>query len=106
MSLFLTLIILFFVWSFIIWPFIKLVKISRRWRDAFTPPRSNGRQQQRQRAEPQRPKKKIDPTVGEYVEFTETIVTSASEPSDNDAATDTIVESQITDVTWEDIPEK
>lgn len=101
MTSILTLLILLGVWFFIIAPFIRLIRISRQWKDAF----SGGGQRQRSRQpEPQpRPKKKIDPTVGEYVEFTETESTHTSTDTSGRQTTTHTSESQIVDVTWEDL---
>ncbi len=51
--------------------------------------------------------KKIDPSVGEYVEFTETIGSTTDDGRKTDATNgrnNVQTESQITDVTWEDLP--
>ncbi|MCM1311054.1 MAG: hypothetical protein NC301_08555 [Bacteroides sp.] len=106
MSLFLTLIIILLVWFFIIAPFVRLIRVSRQWQNTFN---NATRQQQRQQhhkrpAQPQ-PKKKIDPTVGEYVEFTETEVSQTATDGQGNTTATRETESQITDVTWEDIPE-
>lgn len=79
--------------------------IKRRLRKTFGFDSSAfGGQQQRQ-PQPEAPvhKKKIDPTVGEYVEFTETEVTSRVETPEGTETT-TVVEQQITDIQWEDLP--
>ncbi len=62
-------------------------------------------QQQRRQAQPQQPahKKIIDPTVGEYVEFTETETTTHVETPEGTETT-TVIEQQITDIQWEDLP--
>lgn len=51
-------------------------------------------------------KKKIDPTVGEYIRFTETDVKiTSTEANDHASASHkSTVEEQITDVDWEEIP--
>ena len=54
---------------------------------------------------PSRKQKKIDPTVGEYVEFTEMEATTTSE-TDAQGNTRVRTEAQVTDVKWEDIPDK
>lgn len=105
MSLFLALVICLGVWFFMIAPFIRLWKASKQWRDIYSG--KNRKQQASQcNSEQQKAdkKKKIDPTVGEYVEFTETSTTEQSSSSAGNIQTET--ESQITDVSWEDIPEK
>lgn len=63
---------------------------------------------QQQRRQPPQPKpsgnkKKIDPTVGEYVDFTEVAETTAHTAADSSTTT-TATEQQVTDVTWEDLP--
>jgi len=65
---------------------------------------SNRRREPRSQT-PRAPKKKIDPSVGEYVEFTETTSTTSATESDGTRETTTVTESQITDVTWEDLPD-
>lgn len=90
------------VWVMIIGPFIKLIRMSRSWTKAADMHRRARQQQQRQQ-QPPRPKKKIDPTVGEYVEFTETTVTRTTTDGPTTTTT-TETESQITDITWEDLP--
>lgn len=58
-----------------------------------------------QQGHKRRPRKKIDPDVGEYVAFTE--VEGASGQSESyRTATSVRVEQQVVDVEWEDIPEK
>lgn len=60
--------------------------------------------QERKKPEPpQRPKKKIDPSVGEYVEFTETAESTVRETPEGTETTFR-TEQQITDIQWEDIP--
>jgi len=108
MSFFIALLIILLVWFFLIAPFVRLIRVSRQWRDAFsgaTGRQQQGRQQQRQPREPRYTKKKIDPNVGEYVEFTETPAPGPTNPTATDARTSTETEAQITDVTWEDLPD-
>lgn len=106
MGIFLAILIGLFVWVFMIAPFIKIYKASRQWRDAFQQAQSEARRRQ----QPPRPeqsarrKKKIDPSVGEYVEFTETTEVRSSE-TDREHTRTTVSEQQITDVTWEDLPD-
>lgn len=108
MSLFIALLIILLVWFFIIAPFVRLIRVSRQWRDAFGA--ATGRQQtneprRRQQSAPRRQaKKKIDPNVGEYVEFTETTTSTTTTDADSKSTT-VVTESQITDVTWEDLPD-
>lgn len=104
MSLFLALIIILLVWFFMIAPVLRLHRISKQWQKTFTNAQKQ-RQQQRNRnnSHPQRQKKKIDPNVGEYVEFTETTVSESSTDEKGQTHTTHATEQQITDVTWEDI---
>lgn len=87
------------------WNYLLPYLLRRRMRRMFGfDTRQQTRQNNRKKPEPpQRPKKKIDPSVGEYVEFTETTETATRETPDG---TDTSVktEQQITDIQWEDIP--
>ena len=93
------------VWIFIIAPFIRLIRISRQWTNPRNQQQQQRQQRQRRRPQPQyTPKKKIDPTVGEYVEFTET--DSPQTDATPGARPNTPAEPQITDVTWEDLPAK
>ncbi len=54
---------------------------------------------------PRKKRKKIDPEVGEFVKFKETVVSEqdTKTASDGSGASFT-AEEQITDVTWEDLP--
>lgn len=109
MSLFLALIILLLVWFLLISPFIKLFRVSRQWQNTFKQAQQQQQQRYRQQQQRQRnpqpeSKKKIDPAVGEYVEFTETQVTHTTTEADGSSETTHMTESQITDVTWEDLP--
>lgn len=53
-------------------------------------------------------KKKIDPSVGEYVRFQEIQTTetvdSHTDPATGDTRTTVTVEQQVTDAEWEDLP--
>lgn len=44
--------------------------------------------------------------MGEYVEFTETVVEQTETEADGSTRSTHTVEQQITDVTWEDLPGK
>ena len=88
-----------------VWQFSSSVRKARRQMDdamnsAFGGNGSRPRQQQPR----QQKKKKIDPSVGEYVAFEEVSVT-AEETTDSDSSqTRTVVtESQIEDAVWEEI---
>lgn len=105
MSLFFAIIIILLVWFLLISPFIRLVRVSRQWQNTF----KQAQQQQQRRQQPQQEprsgaKKKIDPAVGEYIEFTETRVSQTTPEDDKSSTTTHVTESQITDVTWEDLP--
>lgn len=110
MSFILALIICLGVWFFMIAPFLRLWRASKQWRDLYTAATGNDpRRQQRRRQQPQpepKKKKKIDPSVGEYVEFTETQTTTSQTDPDGTTRQHTESESQITDITWEDLPPK
>ncbi len=111
MSLFLALIIILLVWFFIIAPFIRLMRISSQWQNTFKRAQQEQqqyrhRQQRQHRRSEQSSKRKIDPNVGEYVEFTETIEDKTETDANDSARTAHTVEPQVTDVTWEDLPGK
>lgn len=55
------------------------------------------------RPAPPRKKKKIDPSVGEYVSFEEIKDTSAAAHTDSAGDTSVKTESQIEDAVWEEI---
>lgn len=63
--------------------------------------RSNGNSSNHNNTQSQRPRKKIDPDIGEYVEFEEIEVTAKTRTDNGDVSYRT--ESQITDVEWEDV---
>lgn len=111
MSLIIATLIILFVWVFMISPFLKIYKATKQFRQTMNRAQQQARdhfERQRQAAREQqqpRPRKKIDPAVGEYVEFTETTVeTSSTAGSDATTRRTTVTEQQITDVTWEDLP--
>lgn len=96
--------ILLFVWFFMIAPFIRLYKASKQWRNVFEQAQKQQRQQQStDNRQPPAAKKKIDPTVGEYVEFTETTEVATDHTDDTGSSIRVETEAQITDITWEDI---
>lgn len=49
-------------------------------------------------------RKKIDPEVGEYVEYEEIACNVTTTDSDGSVKRETVVEQQIVDVEWEDLP--
>lgn len=101
--------VLFFV--FIIFPLGKALwrgyQLHRSWkrategfRNAFT-----GATQRNASAEPKRKRKKIDPSVGEYVAFEEISVSATETSGDGTTTSYTYTESQIEDAVWEEIKE-
>ncbi|MGN0220127.1 MAG: hypothetical protein ACI4AX_07570 [Muribaculaceae bacterium] len=106
-----TFLFLLFVF-FIVIPIIRVMatiwrarRQTRRFFDQFrTAAGAGASTQTRQKEAPRQPKtkKKIDPSVGEYVAFEE-IKTETTTADARDAKTYTEVEQQIVDVEWEDI---
>ncbi len=111
-----TFLLLLFIF-FIVIPLAKLswrvFKMQRQWqkaqqqmRDAFRNA-ADGTDRDtahRQSAQKRRPKKKIDPNVGEYVAFEEIRVTSSSSETTSADGTRTFKsESQVEDAVWEEI---
>lgn len=110
MSFFLLLFIAFLVYFVAIplWRVYSAVNRQRRaMRDFFGQARS-GQQNDRSRSGFSRPsqqprrKKKIDPNIGEYVEFEEIESTTTTQTAEG-TTTDYRRESQVTDVEWEDV---
>ncbi len=87
------------------WLFPWLLRRQIRKTFGFDPRggRQQERKQQSQQPEPPVAKKKIDPTVGEYVEFTETVESTTRQTPEGEENS-VRVEQQITDVQWEDLP--
>lgn len=96
---------------FVIIPLCKLLwrgwLIRQQWkratqgmRDAFNQAQ---RQQQAQQQQAQQRKKKIDPTVGEYVAFEEIACDVKTETRSDGSSTTIRTESQVEDAVWEDI---
>lgn len=88
----------------------KIWQLRMRVNDFVRDPFGTGRKdsQRRTATGPQQPaphRKKIDPSVGEYVAFTEIEVTETT-TSQNNTTTNVRVEQQVVDVEWEDIPDK
>lgn len=106
-----TFLFLLFVF-FIVIPVVRVVitiwrarRQTRRFFDQFRNATGAGASSQTGRKEaPRQPKtkKKIDPTVGEYVAFEE-IKTESTTTDRQNTTTYTEVEQQIVDVDWEDI---
>ncbi|MDE6642860.1 MAG: hypothetical protein K2K27_02020 [Muribaculaceae bacterium] len=105
MSIFLFL-FLAFLFYFIILPIIKgmmfVSKVRNQTRDMFNQATGRGSGKKQNNSQPQPKQKKIDPNVGEYVEFEEIEVT-ATDSSGNTTHVNYQKETQITDVEWEEI---
>ncbi len=110
MEILLILIIIFFVLPWIVqrtFPWLLRWFLRRQTRKfmngAFPggmPGNNNEPRYNRQRNQRQNHKKKIDPSVGEYIEFTEiegSVVNTAAKPNGP-------VENQVSDIEWEDLP--
>lgn len=106
-------IIFLLVFFFIIYPLIKIgwkfFVLSRRWRQATDGMRKAYEKAAREAAgkdnEPPAKKKKIDPSVGEYVAFEEITETTTVEATEDKASgtTSIKIESQVEDAVWEEI---
>ena len=104
MTTFLLLLLIFFV----VIPLIKSMtavyrarKAARRFFDQFrqdTDPHSRRRDNPRQ--QPPRPRKKINPDDGEFVQFEDLPADSSTKKK---TVSETVVEQQVVDVEWEDI---
>lgn len=104
-------------WAFFIWLGFWLFKglfrgyrLYRQSRRAFNDLFGNSgrgpKQQAGKKQSPPKPRKKIDPSVGEYVHYEEVEVTAETVKDSETKKTTTkiTVEEQIVDVEWEDIP--
>lgn len=101
MTFFIILLLAILAWFYLA-PWLLRRYVSKKFRSFSTP-----RQDQRRADTPQAtPKKKIDPEVGEYVEFTETTETAHTVNPDGSTKTTTATEQQVTDIQWEDIDNK
>lgn len=106
-----TFLFLLFVF-FIVIPVIRVVitiwrarRQTRRFFDQFRTAAGTGASSHTRQKEPQqkpRSKKKIDPSVGEYVAFEE-IKSETTTTDRQNTTTYTEVEQQVVDVDWEDI---
>lgn len=102
-------IILFLIIFFIfIWPICKVIwrgyRLQKRWQEATAGMRDSFARQQRAENRPPQKKKKIDPSVGEYVAFEEISCDTTIETKTDEKGNTTVkVESQIEDATWEEI---
>lgn len=115
MSFFLFLLLALFV-VYVLMPLVRVYLRVRRQQQAFND-LFGGRARQRQpRGGGERPggwstrpastprkKKKIDSSVGEYVDYEEIVETTSTTDTAGNAHTDFKRESQITDVEWEDV---
>lgn len=109
MEILILIIIGLIIWWAVIRPAIV---VRRQWRQMQDQARQfHERYNRRQPRQPESPRprkgKKIDPSVGEYVEFTETTGSTTGDGRKTDAGnarSNAQTESQITDVTWEDLP--
>ena len=107
----LTTILLFLLIFFVIIPLCKALwhgwKIRQQWKQATQGMRDAFRQAQEQQKareeEARKPKKKIDPEVGEYVAFEEIACDVKTEARSADGHTTVRTESQVEDAVWEDI---
>lgn len=106
------LIILFIIGFVIVWPVLQIaLKIHRQYRQ-FNNMMNGAAQNQRRRngkrdsAPPHPPvkKKKIDSSVGEYVEFEELSVEAEQYRTADSTTVKFKVEQQITDVEFEELP--
>ena len=97
-------ILAYLFWRYVV-PYLIRRKLEKTF--GFDPRNAQNQRRQRQQTQPQQPahKKIIDPTVGEYVELTETETTSRVETPEGTETT-TVTEQQITDIQWEDLPPK
>lgn len=108
--------LLLFLFVFIIWPLLRagllVYKARKQMRDLFGGGARKGgarRQEQQPPQQPPRRRKKIDPNVGEYVEFEEIKTYTQSsgevrtETSETGSSGRTVTEEQIEDAEWEDI---
>lgn len=89
----------------IIWFFTR--QMQRQVRQAYGQTfggdqRSTGRQKTKSSTTPERRGKRIDPSVGEYVEYEE-IGGAAATMSESSTADTYVSETQITDAEWEEI---
>ncbi|MCM1483707.1 MAG: DUF4834 family protein [Muribaculaceae bacterium] len=116
-----TFILVLLILGFLFWPLIRtalaLRAAQKRARQAFTQAQKAAEEATRRnrpggwsRQDPTgasrrsaRHKKKIDPTVGEYVEWEEIKVESTTTTSTTDSRDTYVTEEQIVDAEWEDI---
>lgn len=108
MSLIFFILLILFVW-FILLPALKVYRaysnLRKQARDFFGGnPRTDKQTPHGDPSRAPKPKrKKIDPNIGEYVEFEEITVSTTSTSENGHTTTNYRRESQVTDVEWEDI---
>lgn len=76
-------------------------KVRNQTRDMFN--QATGRGKKQNNSQPQPKQKKIDPNVGEYVEFEEIQVSETKTQTSTYSSATYKSESQIDDVEWEEI---
>lgn len=108
--MFFVLLIFGLIFYFILWPIGKLMwrgyKLQQEWQKATAGMRGayEDAARRRQEQKPHAKKKKIDPSVGEYVAFEEIkIETTRETHTSGDGRTSVRVESQIEDAVWEEL---
>ena len=115
MSILVGLFVLFIIF-FLVLPILRAAlfvhKARQQVRDMFGGGAQRQNREQNERQEPEQPAprpKKIDPNVGEYVEFEEIKTSSQTTVTDADGTTEyrrvseTVREEQIEDADWEDL---
>lgn len=96
--------LLIIILGMLAWNYLLPYLLRRQIRKTFGfDTRRQTRQSNHRPEPPRRQEKKIDPSVGEYVDFTETTETTARKTPDQ-TETSSRIEQQITDVQWEDLP--
>ena len=108
MGTFLFLLLFFFIILPLCQIALKVWRFNRRWKEATREMRDayNKAQEQADDLQNKQKKKKIDPSVGEYISFEEiNIETTSTTDTSSETKTSTYikVESQIEDADWEEI---
>lgn len=102
LSIILILILLYILWKIAKWGWGGY-RVYKQWKDATDGLRGFGSgEQQRQPEDTPKKKKKIDPSVGEYVAFEE--ITTEVKVETSDTATKVSIEEQVEDAVWEELP--
>lgn len=101
-------IILILIFVFVVIPLIRLAaaiwraqRAAKSYINNFKKQTENYRKANSQQPEPQKKKKKIDPSDGEFVNFEE--LPSEAEATQSSKTTYVEIEQQVVDVEWEDI---